>query len=1401
MHSVNRNDAINRMKVRSGQSTKFLSWGWEARKITSNKHSKILANMKSKQYRRIPQIPPEERQALGLDKATCSGLSKKIMADIEAEIIAAENEKNGQSRFDFKIDAPIDKKKQLDLTFNLFRTQAQFKSDKSKELYRNDIGKWRDSGPSRARLVIIESHSALPLGRLAKIIMEASPLERLLIVDLNEDKQSKLESELKKLWKEKFKSQSHLNSIKKIIRESPSKGDRILDTTSIDELIDTMNIAELMGPHLFQGEPRLGKDDLEGRHGQIFGNIEEVLGYGTKNTFFKEITSLATNISDGVPSLGIRARTDKKNGKGAWTYIENDNNMLLEHIASSKAPRELLFENGDESKPRVSMEPRLEALTSKKELVRIMKKQGLASRKHIEDSDIDSLKKMLFEEPLHEPYISPNSLDTTISAATSIIQVNKAEDVAKELFKNIYGKFTSTAVELNYAIFGMTVDGGSDQIQENLRKTNSYKIFYQNVLNQLRAKGIGEKKAIRIAFAQTMDAYLGIEKLNSEIYKLLNSETGAEANRNFGLIYTNKVSRLNKIGLKILAVAPYLFVAGIVTIGVGIAVLVPPLAETAATTALAASTMALELGNRIVSALSTRFQMKANARALTKANIALAEANFYKNLAQAKRDNLLARRSKELNRAILSEAKESLETSLGAIHKTSKKALKYSDNIPRQREIKQRAFQWRKKVKALTDQDRDKQLTVEGKKRINKKVRILINEDIGGTGKVEKNTRIDEALVENHTKSIFKSIARRINVSAREDYNNDLKKLLNSGDSRSRLVIIQADLFTAQQLAEITYNASPQDIVLLADLDDKIQQNLGKVLRALWEKRLENSSEDLAVAAKMAAKSLASSLLDQFEKEHKEGRGRDIANFCGWHGLRLNDVLPILVKKGKRKKKMTKLESHFEENIFMNQNQTSDLNIKTILNHLDTPNLIRPHLVQSDNDIDIETLRQRFGEFEVNLEEILVMADDEKFAENTLKLGLAIGKDGIPTFSIKANPFPSDYEGDYKCACKDSTKVFEKIASSESVPVILGIEEHTKSEPDLSMLSDRKGDTLDYPLATVSPIYASLFNYNSLRGQLPTRNHLKQEDLSYMKAILFDRALYEANMSPKKSTQTISKSNSKLGALAGEYVAKSLILNIVGQPKNILEEIKYSIAFMSLDTGVDLVNQNMQSDNFYRSLYDNLLEWHKETLETDQAIEKAFLETLDFYLKIKTDPDLKKEWTVANLSRKLAYKHANQSSAMSKESKRNIRPLWIFSLVGLVSAIVGVATLGASIPVQIGIGLTVLGISMTITRLGLLGLGLKEVVNTNNEKIPRSNRLSKNATFGFTALYEKIRERRDQELCIIKEERSKNEKSSEVQTPNDIDQLVIWKKAPYGKRKPKMSRRNTYPQRTRIMIP
>lgn len=1137
-------------------------------------------------------------------------LARPIKEQLIAEMNAV-REKEGF--IDGRVEGFIDREKQISYTMDLFKNQADQDRESFRQEYARNLDAWINSPSSRARLVVVEGTED-NMEKVAQITFNASPLERVLIAGLDEQKQEELSRELRKLWKERLESSpANREQFNKRFTTAEDQG------KSLDHLLEERSLQELMGPHIFKNDLNIDYNSMQEQFPHFDVNIEEVLCFGDSEQLVNNLGSLGENIKSGVPIFSVKAHPFEEGEYGLWKCACNDTASFMDQITTGKSAPELIGNATDDGYENITISPVYQEMFALDSLKSEMTEQNLSGLDDVEQKDLDFLKKILFDEALYPANTSPEAITKTISKATSKLGALKATKVSEALKWNMVNRPVSTAVEVEFAIGNMTLDGGNDLIKENLDIKNSYKLFYEGLLTALIDEGIEKEKAIKVAFAQTVNAYVDIEKRNETIKELVRGETGAEAWRDLGLQSTNRVKDANKLGIKFLAPLMPIFIAGaaIGVVGLGLTVVGIPAAVGLAFGIAGVAGGAI---GTAATAASMYFQIKANKKHLPRANTALAEANAKMFAAQRERDTQIAGRLARVKGRIKTHEIDGLEESEFQNQKQTQPEATIGDRLTR--DAKRKMLQ---KLQTMTDED-----------------------DIKIDGRVPEG-HIDRDLQRDYTMDLFMNQANRSKISSNEEYTGDINAWMTSGSNRARMVILEAAENNLEKVAQVTFNASPLERVVVAGLDAEKEQILATELRKLWKERLEALEVNR----------------EQFNKKYKTGEDQDKS---------LDELLELRSLK----------------------------------------ELLGPHLYKNNLDTSFETMQREFPHFDVNVEEVLCFGNSEELVKNLGELGQKI-QTGVPVFSVKASPFQEDDHGLWKCACKDTDDFMNQITQGKSAPELIGKE--TES---------------GYANIDISPVFAELFHLDQMKEEMvaddaSVGDEIEQKDLDFFRKILFDEALYPANTSPIAITKTISKATSKLGALAGEKVADSLRWNLVDRPVSTAVEVQFAIGSMTLDGGNDLVKEELDKKNIYKSFFEDLRDGlvKKGEVSQTEATRIAFKETVKTYVEVEKRNSTINELVNGNSGaqnwRQLGLDASNKTREVTRKGVKALRPLMPLFIVGTALGIAGLALTGVGIPLAIGLTMGVVGLSGTIASTLATGYSTVKLSKANKKYLPIAN--------------------------------------------------------------------------------
>ncbi len=1232
---------------------------------------------------------------------------------------------SNEETVDGRVKGTIDREKQESFTMDLFKNQADQAKRSALEEYAKNLNSWMESASSRARLVIVEAKPE-NLDQIAKLTIDASPLERVVIVGLDEELRNVLIEKIRPLWDEKLRSSP-------LFQEQFQK--RFNAEGTIDEwptLLQNCSLETLLGPHLYMENIDIQFDNMSEKFPQFDTNVEEVLCYGDSLGLVDNLGSLGQGIGSGVPIFSVKSTPIEASDIGLWKCSCKNEQVFLEGITSGKSAPELIGDKTDEGYQNITLCPTYQDIFELDSLKEVMQQEGLYTE-DMEQEDLDYFKQILFDEALYPANTSPEAITKTISKATSKLGALKATEVSKSLWWNLVNRPVSTAVEVEFAVGNMTLDGGNDLIKENLDKKTSYKQLFENLLVLNIERGYDPNLAKRTAMAQAIHTYCDVEKKNSTIKELVSGKTGAEAWRDFGLSETNKVQSSNEKGISLLKPSMPLFFTGVGTSLTGLTLL--------SLSAVPALGLGLAIVGTIGSVASSGltggsmfYQIKANKTYLTRANSALAQANSKMFDAQREREKQIAKKVAAFENGSLSEGEENRQTQQlsegilsqeGITEDTSRPLHSLQEELPSAHEIGSEVepisatsavehIDWDAHSKSfsvnLDNQELESSryltgLTKDGPSTImdfgsnpavdQDYVAIDIPEE---TNEYEADIATKETFLEildyidqendveldgtvtghidrekqiEYTMDLFLGQAKRSKASRLEEYAKNIDSWIESASSRARLVIVEAKQENLDTLAQIVFQASPLERVIIVGLDENLQRVFMEKLKPFWEEQLASSPE----------------LALQFQKRFNE-RG-----------------------------------------------DTEDW--KILLNNCNLKDLLGPHLSMETLDISFDSLSEKFPQFDTSVEEILCFGESPDLAGNLGALGQDIGT-GTPVFSVKSSASSETDMSSWKCSSLNEQAFLSEITSGKSAMELIG----------------QKTDQ-GYENINISNAYGEMFKLDGFQRKLENWGmnfpaNIVQEDLDFFKKILFEEALYPADTSPVAITKTISKATSKLGALAGSKVADSLLWNLVQRPVSTSVEVAFAIGSMTLDGGNDLVKEELDKKNTYKQLFEKL----RENLVTEyecnaiDATQIAFAHTVDIYRKNE-----KENVTIQRLVsgeggaeewRNLGLEASNTTKSITTRGVKNLRPMMPLYLAGM-----GVGLAGFGFSNTPALALSATGIAGTGVATAFLARSTQHLVQANKQQLPIANFAFAQANAKmFSAQRERVAETERQYVAI-----------------------------------------------------
>jgi len=594
----------------------------------------------------------------------------------------------------------------LDYTNKLFDTQAERSKASRIEEYSRNLSSWSQSGSSRRRLVVIEppleklldidendaaaadisvksiADNKKVLENIAKAVFNASPLEKVVVANLNKEQQGILKNAIKQEWIATYaggvQAAEHpikkgiLNKIKNLISgrkretntEIPNdttpkaafiefynqniKDDNAtsITDTGIITALEEMSLSQLLGPHQYMDDLDTSFESMSQKFPDFDVNLEEVLYYGSSEKLVRNSGDLAANIEGGVPVLAIKSSEIVENEEGQWRGSAKNSNTFLDAITEGKSAIDLLGKESNSQFENIILDKTYESLMNKETLIGLSKELGLEVNEKLTEPDLDYFKEILFREALYPADTSPEAIVKTTSKAMSKLGAQAGADVSEALTANYYGKPKNTKVEVDYAIAFLVADAGNDMIRESVDKKTVYKQSFEKLRNHFLSNGDSAAKATQKAFVHSINMYLEIEKNNATVKNLLHGDKGAENFREYSMQTANEADKLTKAGVGHLFRAPGHFAAGVASEAVGLVLLAKDLPIVGPFISFIAVPL---IGDRIITKYRAMKKIaRANRELLPKANFMSAQANGRHCDANMERKNIAQRHLEEI---------------------------------------------------------------------------------------------------------------------------------------------------------------------------------------------------------------------------------------------------------------------------------------------------------------------------------------------------------------------------------------------------------------------------------------------------------------------------------------------------------------------------------------------------------------------------------------------------------------------------------------------------------------------------------------------------------------------------------------------------------------------------------
>ena len=780
----------------------------------------------------------------------------------------------------------VSTKTQHNFTENLFETVKERFLKIDALDFKKDSKKWLSSASKRSRLVVVETENQ-KVGDLADLIFDGTSLDRVVLVGLKEEQSKVLKIELIDKYLGRF-SDKKINKLKKAKKQSTSyniynnplpallskrkrKDNEIIDVTTLElkrinanrldfiksfaknsdeeknfeDVLKGCSLKELMGPHMYQESSDLNFDKIKKWDDNFHVNIEEVFCYGKNNKLAKGALELSREIE--VPVFSLRSedfescpKDDKGlQDQGLWTGAVKSTDFIKKITAglTTKDFFEKREENSDAYKDiKISKNfKELFDLDSVRELMKSDKGYYRAIDKNkidllLDEDDIDYFKEIFLSQGSYAS-ATPLGISRTISSAASQLAAKKAEGVATSLKYNAINVPTSSAIEVEFTGGTISLDVGGDIIKEELDKGNSYRLMYQNMLGKIVTEypEIDMQEALKIAFTQTVSAYIDIEKGSRMINELERGKLGANQWREFGVKEMNNIIDCNNKAIEIFSKGGYIFGA---QLSLQFASAIHPALGALAFGASGANIVPWSMNAAAAASglQGLNVQIQALRDHTTNTNTAFSTASSMMYDAQQERallvDIAVSRFNNHLDTHKINKGDAELDLSELNRKQTCDvslcKSKDYSDKY---------------------DDKHEDQMIAEIKQ---------ITEKENSTGLVDlpPNGLYTEEVQEEHVNKMLDIQAGRSKEISEIMYNKNIISWAQSASARARLVIIEPNISNSGdnniiKLAKIAFNASPLERVLITGLDDtKKREDLENALKDLWKKKLKGVASD-----------------------------------------------------------------------------------------------------------------------------------------------------------------------------------------------------------------------------------------------------------------------------------------------------------------------------------------------------------------------------------------------------------------------------------------------------------------------------------------------------------------------------------------------------------------------------
>jgi hypothetical protein len=454
------------------------------------------------------------------------------------------NDIYGEDAFNIDLVVPelIHEGQLLDFFKTVLDQYSKFSSEAIERDYITKPKDWFESRSNRARLVLTEATN-FNLKEMASAIVNASPLERVVPVGLDQDKQEAFKEVLIDEWQIKFEAKgdeykNHVLAALSEITQKPYTSD-----------LGNYDLKELMGPHTFTENKDISFDNMSNELGTTFhSKIDEIILHGNNNKLAEQLPGLSKD-AEAQQYLALKASAFATRGNSPfWTAHLEAEHEPLKVLVASKNPESIL------SPGKFSLNPDIERIFQEK-----------ATKHGLKEKDVNFLKGLFLDKSLYMNNLSPQLYATTITKAQSGINGKGAVVVGNALPWAIIGRIIATAYGARFSVNSTMIDTANDIHQEQ----QEHRLGYKNMFTQLAVHG--QKNNQESSFENAIDNLFATYAMVERSDEIINQTNKAEIERFYSLQHANEANQKNELGIKLLTPQPANFAYGVIATGIGLA--------------------------------------------------------------------------------------------------------------------------------------------------------------------------------------------------------------------------------------------------------------------------------------------------------------------------------------------------------------------------------------------------------------------------------------------------------------------------------------------------------------------------------------------------------------------------------------------------------------------------------------------------------------------------------------------------------------------------------------------------------------------------------------------------------------------------------------------------------------